>query len=309
MDIDREQETVKVAVVQASPVIMNKEKTLQKSLDLIEKAAAKGAKIVVFPEAYFSAYPRGLNFGCRIGSRTQAGREDYLKFYRSSVKVPGPITAKLASAAQEAKIYLVMGVNELDQSQNNSTIYCSILYFSPQGELIARHQKLKPTGSERLIWGEGDSSTLSTISTPYGTLGGLICWENYMPLARAAIYKQGVKFYVAPTADARDEWQSTLQHIALEGRTFVLASNQFVTKAMYPEDLNYIDELEEQPEVMCRGGSAIIDPLGNYLAGPLYGEEGILFADLDLDLIPKSRLDFDVNGHYSRPDIFQLQIT
>ncbi|WP_200769670.1 carbon-nitrogen hydrolase family protein [Halarsenatibacter silvermanii] len=299
---------VTAAVVQASPALMDKEQTLEKSLRLIKEASQKGAEIVVFPESFLSGYPRGLNFGCKIGSRSDAGREDYLKFYRNSVKVPGEITEELASAAGEADIYLVMGVNETDESQNNSTIYNSLLYFGPGGNLLAKHQKLKPTGSERLIWGEGDSSTLSTVDTPYGTLGGLICWENYMPLARAAIYQEGVSFYAAPTADARDEWQSTIQHIALEGRNFVLACNQFVTRDMYPEDLNYYGMIDDQPKIMCRGGSAIIDPLGKYLAGPLYNEEGILMAELDLDLIPKSRMDFDVNGHYSRPDVFELRI-
>jgi nitrilase len=181
-----------------------------------------------------------------------------------------------------------------------------VLYFSPEGKLIGKHQKLKPTGSERYIWGEGDGSTLTVVDTPYGKMGGLMCWENYMPLARAAIYAKGTQIYVAPTADSREEWQCTMRHIALEGRCFVLACNQFVTKDMYPKDLACYEELESSPELMCRGGSAIISPTGDYIAGPVYDKEDILFADLDLDLVTKSKFDFDVNGHYSRPDVFQL---
>jgi nitrilase len=171
-----------------------------------------------------------------------------------------------------------------------------------------KHRKLKPTGAERLIWGEGDGSTLTVLDTPLGKIGGLICWENYMPAARMALYGKGVEIYLAPTADSRDSWQSTMQHIALEGRCFVLGSNQFVTKTMHPPDLPGRAELENQPEVMCRGGSVIISPLGEVLAGPLYDQAGILYADLDRNLLTRSKLDFDVNGHYARPDVFQLHV-
>jgi nitrilase len=181
-----------------------------------------------------------------------------------------------------------------------------LLYLGPDGQLLGRHRKLKPTGSERLIWGEGDGSTLTVLDTELGKIGGLICWENYMPLARMAMYAKGVEIYLAPTADARDTWQATLRHIACEGRCFVLGCNQFLTKAMYPDDLEGIDQLADQPEVMCRGGSAIISPLGEVLAGPLYDEEGMLLADLDLGEVTRSRFDFDVVGHYARPDVFRL---
>jgi nitrilase len=173
---------------------------------------------------------------------------------------------------------------------------------------LGKHQKLKPTAAERLIWGEGDGSTLTVIETEIGKMGGLICWENYMPLARMAMYNKGVELYLAPTADARDTWQSTLRHIACEGRCFVLGCNQYMTKVMYPPDLKELKELNDQPEVMCRGGSAIISPLGEVLAGPLFDREGILFANLDLDEIARSKFDFDVVGHYARPDVFQLVI-
>ncbi len=182
----------------------------------------------------------------------------------------------------------------------------TLLYFGPDGRLLGKHRKLKPTAAERFIWGEGDGSTLTVLDTELGKIGGLICWENYMPLARMAMYGKGVEIYLAPTADARDVWQATLRHIALEGRCFVLGCNQFVTKSMYPSDLEAIEDLENQPEVLCRGGSAIVSPLGQYLAGPLFDQEGILLADLDLAEVARGKFDFDVVGHYARPDVFQL---
>jgi nitrilase len=191
---------------------------------------------------------------------------------------------------------------------HKGSLYCSLLYFGPDGKLLAVHRKLKPTGSERLIWSEGDADSLVVLQTPLGKIGGLICWENYMPLARTALYAKGVELYLAPTADARDTWHATLRHIACEGRCYVLGCNQFVTKSMYPADLPGVKELDDQPEVMCRGGSAIISPLGEVLAGPLYDTEGILYADLDMEDIVRSRFDFDVVGHYGRPDVFTLQI-
>lgn len=300
------QKNVKIAVVQASPVIMDCEATVNKALSLIKEASDNGAKIVVFPEAFISAYPRGLSFGTIVGSRTMEGRKDWLRYYESSIPVPGEVTETLGQAARDAGIYLVIGVIERDVKCIDSTLYCTILYFGPDGTLLAKHRKLKPTGSERLIWGEGDGSTLAAVDTPYGKLGGLICWENYMPLARAAMYAKGVTLYVTPTADARDEWQHTIRHIALEGRCFVISCNQFITKDMYPTDLEYYDDLKSQPEIMCRGGSAIVSPMGQYVAGPVYGHEEILYGDIDLSLIVQSRYDFDVMGHYSRSDVFEL---
>ena len=191
---------------------------------------------------------------------------------------------------------------------SRGTLYCSLLYFGPDGRLLGVHRKLKPTGSERLIWGEGDGSTLNVYETTVGRIGGLICWENYMPLARMALYSQGVEVYLAPTADSRDTWQATLRHIACEGRCFVLGCNQYVTKDLYPADLEGVQDLEGQPEVMCRGGSVIISPLGEVLAGPLYDREGILLAELDLAEVVRARFDFDVVGHYARPDVFDYAV-
>lgn len=294
--------TVKVAVIQAAPVIMDKNATVSKALSLMEEAAGKGAKIVLFPEAFIPAYPRGLSFGTVIGSRDPRGRKDFFRYFDNSVAVPGETTEILGQAARKHGIYLVMGVIE----KEGGTLYCTILYFGPDGTLLGKHRKLKPTGSERIVWGEGDGSTLTVIDTPYAKMGGLICWENYMPLARTAIYGKGTQIYLAPTADSREEWQSTIRHIALEGRCFVLSCNQYVSKDMYPQDLEFYSDLEDQPENMCPGGSTIIDPLGKYLVEPVYNREEILLADLDLTLIPQSRFDFDVMGHYARPDVLQL---
>lgn len=297
---------VRVAVVQAAPVIMNRDLTIEKTVKLTLEAAATGAKVVLFPEAFIPAYPRGLNFGANVGLRSPEGKRDWARYWENSILVPSESTEILGAAAREAGVYLSIGVIERETEGSQSTVYCTLLYFGPDGSLLGKHRKLKPTGTERLIWGEGDGSTLTVIDTPYGKIGGLICWENYMPLARTAMYDTGLNIYLAPTADSRDLWQASMQHIALEGRFFVLACNQFVTKDMYPTDLACYAELETSPEIMCRGGSCIITPMGEYLAGPVYGKEDILVADLDLNLIPQSRFDFDVVGHYSRPDVFQL---
>jgi nitrilase len=187
-------------------------------------------------------------------------------------------------------------------------LFCTLLYFAPDGTLLGKHRKLKPTAAERLIWGEGDGSTMPVVDSPLGRVGGLICWENYMPLARMAMYGQGVQIYVAPTADARPRWQSTLQHIAIEGRCYVLGCNQFVTRDMYPDDLELAHELEAWPETLCVGGSAIYGPMGDLLVGPLEGEAGILTAEIDPGEIARAKFDFDVTGHYARPDVFRFQV-
>lgn len=301
---------VKAAVVQASPVLFDREATLDKIERLVSEAV-DGSKprkpdLILFPESYIPAYPRGLSFGSVVGSRTDAGRQDWQRYWENSVEVPGPDTARLGKIAREAGAYLAVGITERDADFSKGTLYCTLLYFGPDGVLLGKHRKLKPTAAERIVWGEGDGSTLTVIDTPFGGLGGLICWENYMPLARMAIYAKGVGIYLAPTADQREGWQATMRHIALEGRCFVLGCNQFVRKDMYPADLPGIEDLRGQPEIMSRGGSVIVSPLGQVLAGPLFDQEGILYADLDIRLVVQSRLDFDVVGHYQRPDVFQL---
>jgi nitrilase len=299
---------VRVAVVQAAPLLFDREASVAKACQLVADAAARGAKLILFPEAFVPAYPRGLGFGTVVGSRSAAGRQTWKRYWANSVDVPGPATEALGAAAREAGAYLVVGVVERDTEFSRGTLYCSMLYFGPQGRILAKHRKLKPTAAERLIWGEGDGSTLAVLDTELGKIGGLICWENYMPLARMALYGKGVELYLAPTADARDSWQATLRHIACEGRCFVLGCNQFVTKSMYPAGLEGLGDLADAPEVLCRGGSAIVSPFGEYVSGPLYDEEGTLIADLDLAEVAQSKFDLDVVGHYARPDVFQLTV-
>jgi len=294
----------KLAVIQASSVLFDLEQTLQKLENLALKASSKGAKLILFPEAFVSGYPRGLGFGTVVGSRTDEGRILWQKYWNSSVAEGDQACKRIGQIAKAANAFLAIGVNEKDTV--SGTLYCSMFYFSPKGELIGKHRKIKPTAQERVIWGEDDGSTLSTFNTELGKIGGLICWENYMPMARMAIYQKGVQIYLAPTADSRENWQATMKHIALEGRCYVLGCNQYVTKSMYPTEFQ--DELKKQPEVMCNGGSVIVDPLGEVLAGPLWGEEGILTAEISLDKVTQSKLDFDPIGHYHRPDLFNLTV-
>lgn len=304
----RQVDSLKVAVIQSGSVLMDLEGSVEKACRLIAEAGREGAQLIVFPEVFLSGYPRGLSFGTVVGSRNSAGRKDWGRYWRSAVSVPSPAIDKLSEAIAQVQAYVVMGITERANHGGEGTLYGTMLYFGPDGTLLGRHRKLKPTGSERLIWGEADGSTLTVIDTPYGRIGGLICWENYMPLARAAMYEKGIDIYIAPTADARDTWQATLQHIACEGRCFVLGCNQYVIKQSYPQDLACYDDIRELPDELCRGGSAIIDPLGEYIAGPLYHEEGILYAQLDLTQIEESRYDFDPTGHYARPDVFTLVV-
>lgn len=299
---------LKVAVVQAASVLFDAAASVAKACRLTQEAAGAGAQLVLFPEAFVPAYPRGFSFGMVVGSRHPDGRELWQRYWENSVDVPGPLTEQLGKAAKEAGVHLAIGVIERDSTYSRGTLYCTVLYFGPDGRLLGKHRKLKPTGAERLIWGEGDGSTLAVLDTAVGRIGGLICWENYMPLARMALYQQGIEIYLAPTADSRDTWQATLRHIACEGRCFVLGCNQYVTKDMYPTDLPTLSELAAQPDVMCRGGSVIVSPLGEVIAGPLYDQEGILYADVDLDEIVRGKLDFDVTGHYARPDVFRFAV-
>ncbi len=292
------------SVVQASPAFFDKEKTLQKIGDLILQAAKENSRLILFPEVFIPGYPRGLIFGTSIGGRTPEGREMFLRYWENSIEVPGKETEQLALWAKEANAYVVIGVTEKDKISD--TLYCSLLYFSPEGQLIHRHRKIKPTAAERIIWGEGDGSDLNVIDTSLGKIGGLICWENYMPLARMSLYQQGIEIYMAPTADCRDSWQATLNHIACEGRCFVLGCNQYLTKEHYPPDLQKFLR-DEHPSLPSTGGSVIINPLGKIVAGPIFQKEGIIAAEIDHREIIKAKMDFDVIGHYARPDIFAFE--
>ena len=300
--------SVRVAVVQAAPVLFDRQATVEKTGRLIREAAGQGAQLILFPEAYIPAYPRGLSFGMAVGSRTAAGREVWQRYWENAVAIPSAATDAIGEVVRDTGVHLALGVIERDAQFSGGTLYCTLLYFGPDGAILGKHRKLKPTAAERLIWGEGDGSTLTVLQTDLGKIGGLICWENYMPLARMAMYGKGVQIYLAPTADARDTWQATMRHIACEGRCFVLGCNQYVRKEMYPADLRQLPEMQGAPDVMCRGGSVIVSPLGEVLAGPLFDEEGILYAELDLGEIVRAKVDFDVVGHYARPDVFQLRV-
>ncbi len=295
---------IKVCLIQDSPVFFDKQETIEKVEHLSRKHAKEGCQLIIFPESFIPGYPRGFSFGAKIGSRTNEGRNLYSEYYKNSIDIESTDLKRLEELAKSENVYLVIGVTERQSA--SGSLYCSMLYISPTDGLLGVHRKIKPTGTERIVWGEADGESLVTFQTKIGKLGGLICWENYMPLARMSMYKKGVEIYIAPTADAREEWTSTMQHIALEGRCFVLGCNQFFTKSMYPEKYQHL--VQDEPENMCRGGSVIFSPLGKKIAGPLFDKAGALIAEIDLEEINLSKLDFDVNGHYSRDDIFQFNV-
>jgi nitrilase len=293
---------VQAAVVQAAPIGFDRHRTMDKLERLIAEAARGGAQLAVFPEAFIPAYPRGFDFGTVVGQRTPEGRDWFRRYFDGAVKVPGPDVARMATAAREYGIHLVVGVIE----RGGGTLYCTALFFSPEGYL-GKHRKLMPTAAERLIWGFGDGSTLPVYDTSLGRLGAVICWENLMPMLRMTMYAKGIQIYCAPTADSRETWFPTVRHIAVEGRCFVLSSCQFLRRSDLPADIpNHISE--EPDAILMRGGSAIIDPLGAVLTGPCFDEEAILHAELDLDQIARGKYDFDVAGHYARPDVFRLSV-
>ena len=293
---------IKVAAVQAATIPFDGPAATQRTVALIAEAAALGAKIAVFPEAFIGGYPKGLDFGCSVGRRTAEGRADFVRYVRGAITVPGPEVDQLAAACAEHDIHVVVGVIERD----GGTLHCTVLYLGPDG-LLGKHRKVMPTGSERLVWGFGDGSTLTVVDTPYGKLGGAICWEHYMPLLRAAYYGKGVEIWAAPTADDRETWISTMRHVAMEGRCFVISACQVMRRFDFPED--YASRIEAAPDAwMMHGRSVIVGPLGEVLAGPVLDEETILTAEIDLDAIIGAKLDFDPIGHYARPDLFSLNV-
>jgi len=293
---------VKVAVLQQSAVFFDKEACFRKAEELAAQYAAEGCELLLFPESFIPGYPRGFDFGAVIGSRSDEGRQLYATYHANSIDLETADKDRLEAMASDNGLYVVMGATE----RGGGSLYCSLLYLSPTDGLLAIHRKIKPTGTERLIWAEAGGESLVSCETKVGRLGGLICWENYMPMARMAMYQSGVQIYLAPTADSREVWTSTLRHIALEGRCFVLGCNQYFNKSMLPD--KYHSMVAQEPEEMCLGGSVIISPLGEVLAGPLFGKEGALVAEIDLEDIVRSQLDFDVTGHYGRPDIFRLSV-
>lgn len=298
---------ITVACVQAEPAILDRERTLDKLAALTAEAAAAGATLVVFPETFVPAYPSSAWAKYLAGWADERAKAAFALLARESVEIPGPAADRLGEIAREHGIWLVTGVNEIDP-ERPGTLYNALLYHAPDGSLALRHRKLVPTNHERLVWGQGDGSGLRAIETDVGRLGGLICWENYMALARFALYESGVEIYVASTADDSDAWQSTLVHIARESRAFVVSPCHFQRASSYPDDFPLAEALEGR-DVLGRGGSAILAPDGSYLAGPLYDEEGILYAELDPARLLEERQRFDPAGHYHRPDVLGLRVS
>jgi nitrilase len=298
---------VNVACVQAEPVVLDRAATLDKLAALTAEAAGDGAELVVFPETFVSVYPSSAWAKALAGWGDPRAKAAFAVLARESVEVPGPAADILADIARENGVWLVTGVNELDPGRNG-TVYNALLYHAPDGSLALKHRKLVPTNHERLIWGQGDGEGLRALETPLGRIGGLICWENYMPLARFALYESGTEIYLASTADDGDDWQATLVHIARESRSFVVAPSHFQRASAYPEDFP-LRELIDGLEIIGRGGSAILAPDGSYLAGPVYDEETILYAELDPARLLEERQRFDPAGHYHRPDVLRLEVT
>jgi nitrilase len=297
---------VKVACVQAEPVILDRDATIEKLARLAGEAAGEGASLLVFPEAFIPVYPSSAWAKALAGWGDDRAKEAFARMAEQSVTIPGEAVDRIGDAAREHGVWIVTGVTEVDPVRPG-TLYNTLLYHAPDGELALRHRKLVPTNHERLVWGQGDGGGLRAIQTELGRIGGLICWENYMPLARFALYESGVEIYIAPTADDGDAWQSTLVHIARESRAFVVAPSHFQRASAYPDDFPLSEQLEGL-DVIGRGGSAILAPDGSYLAGPLYDEEGVLYAELDPSVLRAERQRFDPAGHYHRPDVLRLKV-
>jgi nitrilase len=296
----------RVAVVQAASIPFDSAATVAKAEGLIAECAAGGAELAVFPEAFVGCYPKGSAFGAVVGSRSGPGRDLYQRYFDAAVELDGPGVVSLISASAAHGIFVVVGVIE----RFGSTLYCTVLMIDPVAGLAGIHRKLMPTGTERLIWGFGDGSTIGTAQSTAGRVGTVICWENYMPALRQAMYAQGVEIYCAPTADDRPTWMSSMTHIALEGRVFVLTACQAIRAGAFPDW--YQEEIGAgvggSDSYLMRGGSAIVAPDGAVLAGPVFEDEAILYAEIDLAEIARGHLDMDAVGHYSRPDIFELRV-
>lgn len=294
---------ITVAAVQAGTPLFDAPRALSKAEKYIREAASSGASVIVLPEAFLGGYPKGVDFGITVGSRSAEGRDIFARYAGSAVLVPGPETDRLSELAAELGTNLVVGAIERD----GGTLYCVSLFFTPDGGLAAKHRKLMPTAAERYLWGQGDGSTMPAVPTDAGILGSAICWENYMPLYRQAMYAKGVEIWCAPTVDDREQWQATMKHIALEGRCFVISANQYLLRSDLPNEVQPIQG--EDPEtVLIGGGSVIISPLGEVLAGPLREREGVLLAEIETADITGAKFDFDPAGHYTRPDIFSLHV-
>ena len=291
-----------VAALQiGSDLIEGKAKTLEKIMSYEQAIIDSKAELVVMPEALLGGYPKGEIFGAYLGYRLPEGRADFAAYYENAIDVPGPECEELAALSARTGASLVVGCIE----RTPHALYCSALFFDPESGLAAKHRKLLPTASERLVWGMGDGSTLPVVQTKAGKVGACICWENHMPLLRSYMYAKGVEVYCAPTVDCRDQWQHSMKHIAHEGRCFVVTAVQYLPS---PEALGKTVPHWKDDEELMRGGSVIVDPMGQVLAGPLYHKEGLVSAEIDLEDIVKAKYDMDVSGHYARPDVFSLHV-
>ncbi|KAI4527405.1 carbon-nitrogen hydrolase [Schizophyllum commune Loenen D] len=304
---------LRASVVQTCCQEYSLDKTLDKLEELVRLAKDRdGSQLAVFPEAFIGGYPKHSTFGAVVGERSPEGRDEYVRYHAAAIEVPGPAVSRIESISRETGVFLVVGVIERD----GGTLYCTAIFVDPQQGYLSKHRKLVPTACERLIWGQGDGTTLPVVEKAFAggekgevtaKISATICWENYVPLLRQYYYNQGVSIYTAPTVDARPVWQNTMVHIALEGRCFVLSANQFAQERHYPSDhaVRNADQRHED-NVMIAGGSMIVNPLGEILAGPLRGEEGVLTATLDLNDCVRGKFDLDVAGHYARPDVFKF---
>jgi nitrilase len=294
----------RVAVVQSAPSLFDLPETLRRFETLLAEATGKGAELVVFPEAFVGGYPKGATFGATVGERSDDGRALFARYRRSAIDIPGDTFDEIRTLVAGCRAHVVVGVIE----RAGHTLYCTALLIAPDGTLLGHHRKLVPTGTERLIWGQGEAADVAVTGTDLGRVGLAICWENYMPLYRTALYQHGVQLYCAPTVDSRDTWAATMRHIAVEGRCFVLSATQFAVREDYPSDFPLNDVNSADP-VVIRGGSCVVDPFGRFLVGPVFDRREVLVTDLDLAALDGAYLDLDVVGHYARPDLFQLTTT
>lgn len=293
----------KVALVQAEPVLFDKKASLKKTLDYIEKAVVQKPDLIVFPELFIPGYPVGMSFGFSMGKRTEEGREDWKRYYDASVVVGEEEFQILSEAAKKAGAYISIGFSERDSVIG--TLYNSNVIFEPDGSYKV-HRKLKPTGTERVVWGDANEGYFPVTESPWGPIGSLICWESYMPLARVALYQKGVTIYISPNTNDNPEWQATIQHIAIEGKCYFINADMIIRKASYPTDLNEKAAIVQLPEKVCRGGSCIIDPYGHYVTEPVWDDETIIYTELDMNLPAACKMEHDAVGHYARPDVLEL---
>lgn len=298
-------DTCKLAVVQAAPVMFDKTACIEKALKLINECTANGAELIVFPELFIPGYPYGMTFGFRVGSRNADGRKDWKAYYDNSILANGPEMQQLIEKAKEQGIYLSIGYSERDAV--TGTLYNSNMMIAPDGTAM-NHRKLKPTGSERVVWGDADRDYFPVMETPWGPMGNLICWESYMPLARVALYQKGISLYISPNTNDNPGWQDTIRHIAIEGHCYFINCDMFFTRADYPKTASAGEEIAKLPEIACRGGSCVVDPFGHVVSDTIWDQEGIIYAELDMQKVPASKMEHDVCGHYARPDVLKLQV-